>query len=71
MQSSRAKSRDPVARREKFRRGSSTPLRLGQNDGEECRLLQVVNFDQANPGGVVQSAHDGGVGAGRESRENG
>jgi len=34
-------------------------------------LIQVVNFDQADAGGVVQSAHNGGVVAGREDCENG
>jgi hypothetical protein len=34
-------------------------------------LLQVVNFDQAHSRGVILSAHDGGVVAWRQGREDG
>ena len=44
---------------------------LRSDDGAEQRLLQIVNFDQANPGGVVQPAHDSGVGTRREGCKDG
>ena len=42
----------------------------GSNVGHPKWLLQIVDVDQAHAGGLILSAHDGGVVAGRQSRED-